>query len=128
MSFLVGNNLMNTSFRVLAVLVSMAAAGSAVAGDRMSEAAYLKAARCHGLAHAASLGSVDTTAIDAVMREQGKGRDPRVRNQAVELRNEARRGAESATNKAKLMSERDTRCAAWLTSRTVADSGASAAR
>ena len=119
---------MKTSIRLLAVLVSVAAAGSAVAGDRLSEAAYLKAARCQGLAHAASLGPVDTSAIDAVMREQAKGRDPRVRNQATELRNEARRGAENATSKAKLMNERDTRCAAWVTSRTIADSGAAAAR
>jgi hypothetical protein len=119
---------MNTSYRLVAMLVSLAAAGSAVASDRLSEAAYLKAARCQGLAHAASLGAVDTSGIDAMMREQGKGRDPRVRNQATELRNEARRGAESATNKARLLNERDTRCAAWLAPRTVADAGVAAAR
>ena len=119
---------MKTIARTLAVLVSAAAATTALAGDRLSEAAYLKAARCHGLAHAASLGAVDTTAIDALMREQGEERDPRVRNQARALRTDAQETAERAVNKGRLIQERNTRCAAWVTSQEMAASGGAAAR
>ena len=119
---------MKTVARLSAVVVSAAAVTSALAGDRLSEAAYLKAARCQGLAHAASLGAVDTTGIDALVREQGEGRDVRVRNQARALRADATKTAESAVNKQRLIQERDTRCAAWVKTQTVAASGATAAR
>ena len=126
--FVAGDSTMKTIVRVLAVAAAAAAASTALAGDRLSEAAYLKAAHCQGLAHAASLGAVDTTGIDALMREQGEGRDVRVRNQAKAIRAETTAAAESAKNKARLVNERDTRCSAWVQSTAMAASGSSAAR
>jgi hypothetical protein len=119
---------MKTSILAFLLLVSAAAAGAAVAGDRLSEAAYLKAARCQGLAHAASLGPVDATAIDALMLAQGEGRDVRVRNQAKLLSADARRTADRALNKASLTRELGTRCAAWVSTQTVARSDRTTAR
>ena len=119
---------MKTIARVLAVVVSAAAATTAVAGDRLSEAAYLKAARCQGLAHATTLGPVDTAGIDAFMKSQGEGRDARVRNQAKMIVADVRDTAQRAGNKARYAQERDSRCAAWLGPKTVANSGAVAAR
>ena len=119
---------MKTIVRVLAALMSAAVAATAVAGERLSESAYLKAARCQGLAHAASLGAVDTAGIDAFMKAQGEGRDPRVRNQARTIRADARDTAERAVNKARLTQERDARCVAWLGPKIVANPGAVAAR
>ena len=120
---------MKSIVRVLATVAVASSAGVALAADRLSEAAYLKAARCQGLAHAASLGAVDTTAIDSLMAAQGEGRDARVRNQARTIRTETQEGAEAARNKQRLVQERDTRCAAWVKSNTaVAASGGVAAR
>ncbi len=120
---------MKSIARLLAVTVAAAAATTAVASDRLSEAAYLKAARCQGLAHAASLGPVDTTGIDALMLEQGEGRDARLRNQAKTIRAETQADVEGARNKSRFAQERETRCAAWVKPATaVAASGAAAAR
>lgn len=119
---------MKTVVRVLAVALSAAAATSALAGDRLSEAAYLKAARCQGLAHSAALGPVDTTAIDALMRSQGEGRDVRVRNQAKMARLDAQQSAERPASRSRLVQERDTRCTAWVQSQTVAKSSGAAAQ
>ena len=119
---------MKTIARVLAVVVSAAAATTAVAGDRLSEAAYLKAARCQGLAHATALGAVDTAGIDAFMKAQGEGRDARVRNQAKTIVADTRDAAQRAVNKTRFTEERDSRCAAWLGPKIVANSGAVAAR
>ena len=124
-----GESDMKSTVRVLAALAGAAVATTALAEPRVSEAAYLKAARCQGLAHAGSLGAVDTSGIDSFMKVQGEGRDPRVRNQARTIRSDATEGAEAANNKARLIQERDARCSAWLKSNTaVANSGAAAAR
>ena len=119
---------MKSIVRVLAVVAAASAAGTALAADRLSEAAYLKAARCQGLAHAASLGAVDTSGIDVFMREQGEGRDARVRNQAKTIRAETKESAEAANNKTRFKQERDTRCAAWVQTTAMASSGSAAAR
>jgi hypothetical protein len=119
---------MKTSSKLLALLVSAAAAGTALASDRLSEAGYLKAARCQGLAHAQALGPVDTTTIDTLMRVQGEGRDASVRNRARALRAEAAEDASRPANGARLLKERNARCAAWVQSQEIAASGGTAAR
>ena len=117
---------MKTIARVLAVVVSVAAATTAVAGDRLSEASYLKAARCQGLAH--GLGPVDTTAIDTVVRTQGEGRDVRLRNEARTARLEAQEAAAKSANKSRLTNELNTKCVAWVNTQSLANSGAVSAR
>ena len=120
---------MKTIVPGLAVAAAVLAAATTVAAsDRLSEAAYLKAARCQGLAHAAALGPVDTTGIDAVMKVQAQGRDVRLRNQARVARAEAQESAANPANRSRLVQERDTRCAAWVSSQALANSSGPAAR
>ena len=126
--FVAGDSTMKTTIRVLAIAAAAAAASTALAGDRLSDAAYLKAARCQGLAHAASLGAVDTTGIDALMREQGADRHVSLRNEAKTIRADTTARAQKSGDKARLINERDTRCSAWVQSTAMAASGSAAAR
>jgi hypothetical protein len=92
----------------------------AAAGDRVSDANYLKAARCQGLAHAT--GGTDTSGIDAFVQAQGEKRDPRLRNQARAARADAEREAQSEAKRARLTAELNGRCAAWTGTTQVAAS------
>ena len=53
--------------------VCLAAAGAAAASQRVTDVDYLRAARCKGLA--SGLGSVDTSRLDAFLKDQGRTRD-----------------------------------------------------
>ena len=120
---------MKTIVRVLAIAASAAVATTAIAGDRLSDSAYLKAARCQGLAHAAALGPVDTSGIDALMAANAENRDVRLRNEAKVVRADAKAAAERPGARARLTKERDTRCTAWVSSTALANNaGAVAAR
>ncbi len=103
------------------------AAAPATAGDRASDAGYLRAARCQGLAHATELGSVDTTAIDAYVKAQSTARSDTLRRQAKAVGLEARADAMSVGKRARLTAERDRLCKSWISSTQVASSGATAA-
>ena len=98
----------------------VAAAMPAAAKERVSDAAYLKAARCQGLAHAAVLGASDTTGIDAFVSAQGEGRDARLRNQARTIRADAQAEAKSEAKRARLSAELSNRCAAYTGTTQVA--------
>jgi hypothetical protein len=101
------------------------AAAPATASDRASDNGYLRAARCQGLAHAAELGSVDTTAIDAYVKAQATGRNNTLLRQAKAANQEARAEAAAAGKRARLTAERDRMCKAWIQTTQVASSGAS---
>jgi hypothetical protein len=101
-------------------------AAPATAGDRASDAGYLRAARCQGLAHAAELGSVDTSSIDAYVKTQSVSRSETLRRQAKAAGLEARADAMSAGKRARLTAERDRLCKAWIQPTQVASSGAAA--
>jgi len=103
-----------------------AAAAPAFAAERWSDAEYLKASRCLGLAESANLGAVDATALAAEVKDQGRGRDPLLRDRSDVQRDDARRAGKTRSDvlRAKLLAERDGVCKAYLQV-TVASGGAS---
>ena len=111
------------------VVSSLAAlAAPAHAGDRLSDAAYLRAARCQGLVRAPALAVSDTSAMDELFAAQSKGRSPRLRNEARAVRAEATRDAENQNKRTRLANELNSRCAEFLRPTQVAASEAAAAR
>ncbi|MBO9545417.1 hypothetical protein [Caulobacter sp.] len=103
-----------------------AAAAPAFAADRWSDAEYLKANRCLGLAQSADLGAVDATALTAQIKDQGRGRDISMRDRGDSTRDDARRAGKTRNDavKAKLTAELGGSCQAYLGT-SVATSGAS---
>lgn len=93
---------------------------------RWSDAEYLKANRCLGLAEAKELGPVDVAVLVARMKDQSPGRDPYLRDRGASMRQDARRLGKTVSEalKAKLLAERDGVCKVYLGT-TVATSGAS---
>ena len=103
--------------RLIASLVTVAAIVAAVpasAHDRLSEASYLRAARCQGLAHAVQLGATNTASIDAFMKAQGERRSPELRNRARAERQSAQREAASASALTRLQAELQGRCSSLV--------------
>ena len=103
---------MKTFVRTLAVLVSAAAATTAVAKDRAPDAAYLAAARCQGLARAAG---ADTSNIDAFLKAQRTGRESHVQDQAADARRSAEREYRSAGVDGQRRLQADSRCVEFTT-------------
>ena len=101
---------MKTLAQVLAALAALSGASVAVAGDRATDARYLAAARCQGLAQAVS---ADTTQIDAYVKAQGRHRAQHVVDKADAARREARRELSRADGYTlqRLTAERGARCA-----------------
>ena len=104
-----------------------AAAMPAAALDesRVSNAKYIEAARCQGFAQAGMLGAVDTSSLDAFVREQAGARDARTERTARAARRQAQRVdgdmASTAARGAQM-------CAAWLNPAQVARGSGAAAR
>lgn len=111
---------------VLTSAALSAAAAPAFAADRWSDAEFLKANRCLGLALSADLGAVDVSALTAQIKDQGRGRDISMRDRGDGMRDDARRAGKTRneTVKAKLLAERDGGCKAFIGT-SVATSGAS---
>ena len=85
--------------RILAGLVITAALGATAAmaqPGRLSDAAYMQAARCAGLASSANLGPPDGAALKALLRAQSGGRDPYVLEKSDTLQREAKHQADRA--------------------------------
>lgn len=103
-----------------------AAAAPAFAADRWSDAEFLKANRCLGLAQSADLAAVDATALAAQIKDQGRGRDISMRDRGDTTRDDARRAGKTRNEvvKAKLAAELGGSCQAYLGT-SVATSGAS---
>lgn len=88
--------------------VTAAASGAALAKDRVSDAAYLQAARCHGLA--AAVGAPDQD-IAAFLRQAQAGRLPAVVERADTAFSSARRSG--AKDKLRAQAELDRACVAY---------------
>ena len=104
-----------------------AAAMPAAASDRerVSNAKYIEATRCQGLAQAGVLGAVDTSSLDAFVREQAGARDARTERTA----RAARRQAQRIDGDMALTASRGAQtCAAWLNPAQVARGSGAAAR
>lgn len=101
-----------------------AAAAPALAQDaRWSDAEYLRASRCLGLAEAKSLGEVDASGLVARLKTQGPGRAPYMRDRSETMREEARRAArkDDETSRAKLLAEREGACQPYLSTQVAAN-------
>ncbi len=99
---------------IIAAVAFGALAGAAQAG--VSNLDFLDAARCRGLAASENLGKLDTTALDAFLRDQGSAREAAVRTSASNKMQAALKEANAAEGekKAKLIAQRDGACAAYI--------------
>ena len=99
---------------IVAGIAVIAAAGSASALE-INDTEYLTAVRCHALAGSALIGA-DTTAIDALIRDQRYGRSPNIQDRAKSERSRAARQARSpdVAVQAQLRQEVADACQIWL--------------
>ena len=102
--------------KIIVAAVALFAAGAAQAATGVSNLQFLEAARCRGLAASETLGKVDTSAIDAFLRQEGSSRELPVRASASKKIVGAQKEADKAEGdkKAKLLAERDGVCAVWI--------------
>ncbi len=115
---------------VTIILAGAALTASAVPAfadsDRWSDAEYLKANRCLGLAQSDGLGPVDAAALTARIKSEGRGRDSAMRDRGATTREDAQRAGKTRNEavRAKLLAERDGSCRAFIGS-SVAAAGVS---
>lgn len=90
----------------LAVALTAAAAGAAVAQDRVSDGRYVQLARCVGLADGSGVEAAD---LEAALRANRRGRSDHIRERATNARHEAAAAIRSASGEslAELTAERD---------------------
>jgi hypothetical protein len=102
--------------KVLIVLAVASFAGAAHAQASVSDKQFVTASRCSALAASENLGKLDTTALEAFLREQSANRSSSVRVSATSEMISARRKADTAggAKKAKLLAERESVCAGFL--------------
>ncbi len=103
---------------VIAAAVAVSGlAFAAQASAAVSNFELLQAARCRGLASSDTLGKLDTTKVDAMLKTESSARDLAVRNSLVNKMSAAVKEANAADSakKEKLLAERSsTACTAWL--------------
>ena len=92
---------------------ALAAAGAASAGSRATDADYLKAQRCKGLAEGLG-GTVDTAGLDAVLKAEESSRQSFVIDRGATEMTRAKREARSEDRKARLTAELTGPCVAYL--------------
>ena len=99
---------------IISAVAAIAAAGSANAVE-MKDIEYLQAVRCDALA-GSSLIKADTTAIDALLRDQRYGRTPHIQERAKTERARAARQARSSDEavQAEVRNEVASACQVWL--------------
>ncbi|SFJ22391.1 hypothetical protein [Caulobacter sp. UNC279MFTsu5.1] len=105
---------------VAATVAVSALAFAAQASAAVSNLDLLKAARCRGLAGSETLGKLDTTKIDALLKTESSARELAVRTSMVNKMNSALKEANAAdgAKKEKLLAERSGACTAWLSEAT----------
>lgn len=109
------------SLVLVAVFTSVGGAAiAAPAGQHMTDVQFLQLNRCAGLMSSEQLGGGDSKRVDAVIREQARGRDSYIMQRADQLRDDAARIARKASgdHRAKLVAERDGVCLSLAPSAT----------
>jgi hypothetical protein len=104
---------MRTAAFVIAA-AGLLAATSAVAAGKFTDIDYLKANRCRAIAASAALGPMDTQAIDALLKAQGRSRTGAVEEMAQREQVRARREAANPERKARLEAELKGPCTAYM--------------
>jgi hypothetical protein len=115
----------------LIAIAALASTGAALAAPtHLNDSQYIAAAHCQGLFDSRSLGAIDASQIDAVMKSEGAYRTPDVSDRADQARIEAKRSADHAGSlmKTQLSSERDGACQAWAHGGMAGAPGAAAGR
>ena len=101
-----------------AVIIALVAVGSiaGVAHAGASDKQFVEASRCSALAASENLGKLDTTAVDAFLRNAAAEQKQSTRIEAVTKMNNTRKKADSAAGsaKAKLLAERDQICGPYM--------------
>ena len=94
--------------------VGLVAGAAAAQPGRLSDVAYLEAARCAGLASSAKLGSADGAALKSLVQAQSNGREPFVQDKADDMQRVAKREADRADefSRDRLTAELKGQCAA----------------
>lgn len=98
---------------VIALAITAFSAGSASAGDKVTDVDFLKANRCKGLATSIN-GVVDTAALDSFIKAERGARAPYVMERADVEFQRARKEAKSEDRKARLTTELTGPCQAYL--------------
>jgi hypothetical protein len=115
----------------LIAIAALASTGAALASPtHLNDSQYIAAAHCQGLFESRSLGSVDASQINSVMKSEGATRSSDVADRADQARMDAKRSADHAGSlmKAQLSSERDGACQVWAHGGGAGAPGASASR
>jgi hypothetical protein len=105
---------MNTKIILLSAL-SLVVAGSAAASDHLSDADYLKANRCRGLA--AGTSGVDTASLDALLKTEGRSRLPTIYTMGEQEMERGRRAASQTDSKERVAAELNGYCTAFVDGR-----------
>jgi hypothetical protein len=93
--------------------VTVFAAGSAVASDRVTDVDFLKANRCKGLATTLT-GVVDTQALDSFIKAERSARTPVVMDRAAAEFDRAKREAKGVDRRDRLTGELTGSCQAYI--------------
>ena len=101
---------------ILTAIIAASAIASAAQAGTSTDAAYLQAARCRGLASSQGLGAVDTANVDAFLKQEGTSRDAVERFGAGTKMTNARKEGDRArgASKDRLLAERAGVCSTYL--------------
>ena len=91
---------MRTLFGLAATLALVATAASAQP-QHLTDAGYLQAARCVGLASSKALGPADAKGMTAWLQTESSGRPPFILDKGDELQQQAKRQADRADDMVK---------------------------
>lgn len=100
-------------FAAIALVAAAFTASAASASDRATDVDFLRANRCKGLA-ASLTGVVDSAALDAYVKAEGRSRSPYVIERAGNEFDRAKRDAKMESRKPALTSELTGSCQAYL--------------
>jgi len=106
---------------VLLATVGLACAGVASASTHVSDVDYLRANRCKGLAM--GLGAGDTTALDALIKAEGRSRAEAIVLRAQDEQARGKREASKADLKDRLTAELNGPCEAYMSDGKMASGG-----
>ncbi len=103
---------MRTTVILLAAASLAAVAAPALAAERLTDAQFVRANRCLGLAEAKALGDADAAGLQSLIKAQRQGRHSSTDDRAAAARMDAKREAARADGDAKsaLVEERDVAC------------------
>jgi hypothetical protein len=100
---------------IVAAGVTALASGAQAQPGRLSDVAYVEAARCAGLANSGKLGSGDASSLNALLKAQAYDRLQTVLDQADDAQARAKREANRADDmeKTRLQNELSSSCASY---------------